>query len=135
MPYLLDTNILLYQVAGVPEPVSLVSSLAPDGIAISIVTYMEVYQSTLRAANPAEAQVRLTEYLDSVPILAFSESTARRCAEVREALRRQGKRVRQRALDLLIAATALEHDLTLVTRNRADFEDIPDLRIRLYVAT
>jgi hypothetical protein len=30
-----------------------------------------------------------------------------------------------RALDLIIAATALENDLTLVTYNRADFADIP----------
>jgi predicted nucleic acid-binding protein len=36
---------------------------------------------------------------------------------------------RSRALDLLNAATALEHELTLFTRNRADYEDIPDLAI------
>jgi len=42
-------------------------------------------------------------------------------------LRRQGKRVNNRALDLLIAATAIEHDLTLVTRNLQDYGDIPGL--------
>src|SRR5947209_17686472 len=112
MSYLLDTNIVLYQLAGVPDAVSLVSSLAPQGIAISIVTYMEVYQSTLRAADPTEADVELSGYLASVPVVPFSQSTARRCAALREELAQQGKRVRQRALDLLIAATALEHDLT-----------------------
>jgi predicted nucleic acid-binding protein len=30
-------------------------------------------------------------------------------------------------LDLIIAATALEYDLTLVTENTGDFTDIPDL--------
>jgi len=30
-------------------------------------------------------------------------------------------------LDLLIAATALEHELTIVTRNIEDFNDIPGL--------
>jgi predicted nucleic acid-binding protein len=40
--------------------------------------------------------------------------------------------VRQRALDLIIAATALEHDLTLVTRNREDFQDIPGLQTLFY---
>jgi predicted nucleic acid-binding protein len=42
---------------------------------------------------------------------------ARRCARLRETLRKQGKRVKPRALDFIIAATALEHGLTLVLRN------------------
>jgi predicted nucleic acid-binding protein len=32
-------------------------------------------------------------------------------------------------LDILIAATCLEHDLTLLTRNRKDFHQIPDLSL------
>ena len=35
-----------------------------------------------------------------------------------------------RIADALIGATALEYDLTLVTRNVRDFRSIPDLRIR-----
>jgi predicted nucleic acid-binding protein len=36
-----------------------------------------------------------------------------------------------RALDLLIAAPALEHQLTLVTRNLGDYNDIPGLDLYL----
>lgn len=121
MPYLLDSNIVVYHLGDIPQAVSLVSRLAPDGIAISIVTYMEVYQSTLRSEDPTQAEARLREFLSAVPVLPFSPSTARRCAVLREQLTRQGKRVRRRALDLLIAGTALEHNLTVVTRNREDF--------------
>jgi tRNA(fMet)-specific endonuclease VapC len=132
MSSLLDTNIVLYHLAGIPEAVSLVSRLAAEGIAVSIVTYMELYQSTLRRAGQAPSEAKLAEFLNSVPVLPFSLSTARRCAALREQLARDGKRVRQRALDLLIAATALEHNLILVTRNREDFEDIPDLQTLFY---
>jgi predicted nucleic acid-binding protein len=52
---------------------------------------------------------------------------ARRCAALREELGRQGKRVRARAFDPVLAATALEHRLRLVTRNLADFADLPAL--------
>ena len=44
-------------------------------------------------------------------------------------MRKAGKRVNSRALDLLIAATALEYDLTLVTRNTEDYGDIPGLKL------
>lgn len=32
-------------------------------------------------------------------------------------------------IDLLIAATALTHDLTLITRNRKDFQHVPGLKL------
>lgn len=38
-------------------------------------------------------------------------------------------RVRSRLIDLMIAATALEHGLTLATNNAADYRDIPGLLI------
>lgn len=128
MPYLLDSNIVIYHLGDIPQVVSLVSGLAPDGIAISIMTYMEVYQSTFRSDDPEKAEAKLAEFLSAVPVLPFTASTARRCARLREHLKHEGKRVRQRALDLLIAATALEHDLILVTANRSDFEDFPSLK-------
>ena len=48
---------------------------------------------------------------------------------VREDLRRSGRRVRHRLLDLINAATAIEYDLTLVTRNTVDYADIPGIRL------
>jgi predicted nucleic acid-binding protein len=64
-----------------------------------------------------------------VPVIPFSLAAARRCAELREDLARDGKRVRSRALDLITAAIALEYGYTLVTRNRKDYEDIPNLSL------
>ncbi|NJN82940.1 MAG: type II toxin-antitoxin system VapC family toxin [Caldilineaceae bacterium] len=63
------------------------------------------------------------------PVIPLSLSIARRCARLREQLKLQGKRVDSRSLDLIIAATALEHDLTLVTRNSKDYSDIPNLNL------
>jgi predicted nucleic acid-binding protein len=41
---------------------------------------------------------------------------------------------RRQVFDRLIAATAILHDLTLVTLNGADFADIPDLRLEVWPA-
>jgi predicted nucleic acid-binding protein len=52
-----------------------------------------------------------------------------RMAEIRRQLMVSGKQVDHRALDIVIAATAIEHDLILVTRNARHFEDIETLRL------
>ena len=94
---------------------------------ISIVTYMEAFQGVLRSEQPEEAVEKFHTFADKVLILPFSFVVAERCARLRETLRSQNKRVKSRALDLIIAATALEYGLTLVTKDTEDFKDVPDL--------
>lgn len=96
---------------------------------MSIVTYIEASQGTLRVPDPAAGRGKLEWLVGIVPIVGFSPAVARRCAAIREALRRQGRRADSRSLDLVIAATAVEHDLTLVTRKLHDFRGIPNLRL------
>jgi len=66
--------------------------------------------------------------LISILLAPFREiSVGRAVAERAGRLRRESG---VRLPDALIAATAIEHKLSLVTRNRSDFEKIPGLRIR-----
>jgi tRNA(fMet)-specific endonuclease VapC len=127
MPYLIDSHVVIDHLADVPEASHLLSRLAKDRIAMSIITYMEAFQGIVRSPQPKEASAKFRSFAKSIPVLPLSLAVAERCARLREALRRQNKRVNTRALDLIIAATALEYDLTLVTGNTADFKDIPDL--------
>lgn len=129
MAYLLDSDIVIDQLGNDVATRQLLDRLADDGLLISMITYMEVYQGTLVNPDPAAAQARLDEFLSGVPVVPFSQAVARRCAHLRTQLQRDRRRVRARALDLLNAATALEHELTLVTRNLRDYEDIPALAL------
>lgn len=129
MAFLIDSDVVIDQLADDPRALRLLDRLASDGLMISMITYMEVYQGTLLSPDPSQAQAKLDAFLAEVPIVPFSPEVARRCALLRSELAQRGKRVRSRALDLLTAATALEHELTLVTRNLADYEDIPDLAL------
>ena len=129
MPYLIDTDWVIDLLASVPEAVQLLDRLAQGGIAISIITYMEAYQGVERSPHPEEAQNKLSALLDSLPVVSLSPAVAQRCARLRETLRKQGKRVNARSLDLIIAATALEYNLTLVTRNTEDYADVPGLKL------
>jgi tRNA(fMet)-specific endonuclease VapC len=127
MPYLVDSNLVIDHLAEVSEASQFLDAFAQEGIVISIVTYMEAFQGVVRSEHPKEASEKFHSFADKVLILPFSIAVAERCARLRETLRSQNKRVKSRALDLIIAATALEYNLTLVTKNTDDFKDIPDL--------
>ena len=128
MGYLIDSDWVVDHLANDEAANHLLSRLSEEGIAISIITYIETYQGVLRSPTLGEAERKLEAFVDTVSILSISPAVARRCAHIREILRKQGKEFRRRAFDLLIAATAVEHDLILVTRNREDYEDVPNIR-------
>ena len=127
MPYLVDSDWLIDYLEGTPLARRLLRDLAESGIAISIITYMEAYQGVLRSTDPDDAARRFDALVRAIRLVPISTAVARRCAAIREELRSKGRRTRPRALDLLIAASAIEHGLTLVTRNSKDYEDIPGL--------
>lgn len=127
MPYLIDSDQVIDHLANIPTTVELLDKLSNDGVAISIITYMEAFQGIDRSPSPEEANRKFEAFLSGVPVLPFTIAVAQRCARLRETLRGQGKRVNSRALDLINAATALEYNLTLVTRNIEDYDDIPGL--------
>jgi tRNA(fMet)-specific endonuclease VapC len=129
MAFLLDTDIVIDYLGGDVPTKQLVDPLAGSGLAIGMVSYMEVYQGILEDPDPATAEAEFEAFLRAVALLPLSTAVARRCARLRRGLKQQGKRFRARALDLISAATALEYDLTLVTRNKADYADIPGLTL------
>ena len=129
MTYLLDTDWVVDHLAGRSEAVDLVATLAPDGIAISIITYVEVFEGILGGRDPRQAERVLRQFLEGVDVIGISRTVARRAAAIRVGLRRRRVPIDHRAMDLLIAATAVEHDLTLVSRNTRDYGDIPVLRL------
>jgi len=60
-------------------------------------------------------------------LLEYDRACALEFGRLRGQLRRQGTPVGR--LDLMIASTALVHDLTLVTHNTQDFKNVPGLRL------
>ena len=67
------------------------------------------------------------DLLCDVNVLDYDAVCAQEFGRVRGALLQRG--LPGSRLDLMIAAVALVHDLTLVTHNTADFQHIPDLRL------
>ena len=130
MAYLLDSDIVIPHLGGDPTTRELVRQLTSAGVAMSVATYMEVFQGIFASADPVSSEAEFVLLLETVPVLPFSEPVARRCAQLRADLAERGRRVRSRAIDLIIAATALHYGLSLVTRNVTDYSDIPGLTLR-----
>jgi len=59
--------------------------------------------------------------------LPLTQTIIQRFAQIRGELRRKGQIIGD--FDILIAATAIQHNLTLVTRNMKDYQRIPQLRL------
>lgn len=129
MRYLLDTNIIIPYLKDDRVTTALVDTLSADGIAVSILTYLEAFEGVIESPTPEEARAHFDAVFAGVPVVSVSPAVARQCAQIRSTLKRQGKSVRRRAFDLVIAATALVHGSELVTRNQGDFNDIPGLSL------
>jgi tRNA(fMet)-specific endonuclease VapC len=126
--YLLDTDWIVDVFNGQETAIQTFLELAPAGLAVSIITYGELYEGAYYAQNPQPALAGLHSFLKEKEILPITQAVMERFAQVRGALPRQ---IRQQIgdMDILIAATCLEHDLTLLTRNRKDFRQIPNLKL------
>ena len=113
--FLLDTNILVYLIAGAsPYLRGKVEEHPPGSIVTSTLCVAEAMFGI--AANGQSASLEaLLAVIDPIP---FDLVAARRFPDVPF---RRGK------LDRFIAAHALALDLTLVTNNERDFADIPGL--------
>ena len=129
MPYLLDSDWVIDHLAGRADAVKLVGHLWSSGISISLLTYLEVYEGVIGGRDPRRAELVFAEFIGGIEVIAVSRAIARRTAAVRIDLRRRRLSVSHRAFDLIIAATAIEHDLVLVTRDTGDYDDITGLRI------
>ena len=129
MSYLLDTDIVVYHLNEVQAASELVDELFDVGVAMSIITYVEVLDGIDRSSDPQLARERFSEMIATMPVIAFGRQEARELIEIRQSLRRYGRNVRRRALDLQIAATARAHNLTLVTNNPDDYRGIDDLNL------
>ena len=127
MSYLVDTDRIVDYLKGRPDAVELLNRLVDDGLSISIITYGEVYEGIYFGREPAANERAFRNFLRGVTVLGVSQVVARHFARIRGELRQQ--RVTVPMPDLLIAATAVEHDLALVTRNLRDFKRIPGLKL------
>ncbi|MBI5542514.1 MAG: type II toxin-antitoxin system VapC family toxin [Deltaproteobacteria bacterium] len=125
MSYLLDTNVLSETVRPRPEPAVLewLNAVPDEALCISALTLGEIRRG-VEGLGPGRRRERLRVWLERELPAWFGE---RVLPVDREVADRWGRLVAEvgrpvPAIDSLLAATALHHELRLVTRNGRDFE-------------
>jgi predicted nucleic acid-binding protein len=122
---LLDTNIVV--LLG-----RLGAQHLPREPVISVITLAELSVGPLVTDDPTERaarQSRLQEAEAAFDPLPFDAPAARVFGRLAAGLRRSGRQLRPRAMDVLIASVAVSNDLPLYTCNPADFSGIDGLTL------
>ena len=112
--YLLDTNIVIALLEG--EKVVLEALTNINELFLSSIVLGELYYGAFKSKRPLDNVARIVELTDSVAIISCDHSVAQRYGEVKNGLSNKGRPIPEN--DVWIAATAISHELTLVTRDR-----------------
>lgn len=120
MSYLVDTNIISELSRPVPNAGVLQWAERVEWHSISVISVEEIWFGVARRPT-ARLHAWMESYLPRHDILPVTGTIARRAGELRGELSRRG--ITRPQADMLIAATAQIHGLTLVTRNTRDFEE------------
>lgn len=130
MAYLLDTNVISETAKARPHPglVKLLAETPLPDLYISAVTFGEVEYGVERLTDPVK-RLQLREWVDGTLLPDYEGRILSVTREVMVAwaglVIRSGRTPGQLPkMDSLLAATALHHGLTLVTRNTAEFETL-----------
>ncbi len=130
--YLLDTNICIYYLKGQFELDKRILDAGLENCYISVITLAEL---KFGVANSAEIkkennQKTLDNFLGSMEVIPL-ENCLDMFAEIKTKLKKSGNMIDN--FDLLIASTALTHEMVLVTRNIKHFQRIENLQLENWI--
>ena len=128
MPYLLDTCTLSDYLKGDVNTMQRLKQEKPYDIFVSSITRFEIeYGLQLKPSLTKKIAPQLEAIYQKTKTIDFSIAEANTAAKIRSELKQAGNPIGY--YDLLIAATALTNNLTVVTSNVKEFSRIKDLSV------
>jgi len=124
---LLDSNMISYFLRGEPSVITELEKYQEyfEQITFSILTYYEIV-SGLKYRDSRKLLTSFEELASESEILGFDQDTAKIASKIYCDLRHRGLLIPP--IDIFIGATAIQHDLVLVTANTKHFQIMQNLK-------
>lgn len=91
MNYLIDSDWVADWLAGKPQTVTPLTALSREGIAISLITFGEIYEGIYYSRDPMASEAGFRRFLRQVDVLPLNIRILQRFARIRGELRRKGQ--------------------------------------------
>ena len=127
MKYCLDTSTLIHFFKGLGNVSKRLLATPPGEIAIPAVVIFELEVGIGKSTSPRKRIAQLQEITSLVNVISFGQPEAKSAAGIRIKLEKQGTPIGP--YDILIAASAMANNSTLVTHNKREFERVAGLKI------
>jgi tRNA(fMet)-specific endonuclease VapC len=125
--FLLDTNIVIAIFAAEPAVLERVATV--DEVFVPAITLGELYYGAQKSTR-SEANInRIDAFSTTMAILGCDEATARQYGRIKDELRAKGRPIPEN--DIWIAAVAMQHGLTVVSRDD-HFANIAGLPVEVW---
>lgn len=125
--FLLDTDIIIYSLKGLPKVVENIQLHADAPKAFSAISYGELVYGAYKSHHVSSNLAKVHRLRDIFPIIEPSSSILECFGSIKAFLSKKGVTVDD--FDLLIGSTAITCGYVLVTNNEKHFKKIPDLKI------
>ena len=125
--YLLDTDWVIDYFNNKEPTSSKIEELRDEGIGISIISLAELYEGVLNSKNPESSENLLLEFTSEVSVMELDEGICRIFGDLRGKLRKKSLLIDD--FDIVIASTAIYHEITLCTNNRKHYDRIEGLKV------
>jgi tRNA(fMet)-specific endonuclease VapC len=126
-PVVVDTDVVSFLFKNHPIGARYEADLTGRTLLISFMTLAELDRWAIQSQWGAARREWLRLYLERFVLLPYSRRLCTIWAEVTVAAQSRGCRIE--CADAWIAATALRHDVPLVTHNREDYLGVPGLKL------
>lgn len=127
MAYLIDTDTIVFALRNEKSVIEKFEENKNIPISISMITYAELVFGAKRSQNEQKNMIKVNHIREIYPIEELNEGVMEVFADIKAQMLADG--IKNEDMDLLIAATAIYNDLTLVTNNTKHFKNVPNLKL------
>ena len=127
MHYLIDTNIIIYRLKNLGTVNANFLKNKDNHMSLSVISYGELVFGA-KKSKAVEKNMETVNAIKSIfPLLEITSEIMNIFGEIKAYTQKIGKTIDD--MDLLIAATAITNNFTLVTHNTKHFKNIPNLKV------